>query len=408
MENFYGFYELGYIEYYWYLLFSLYYKFLEFPVMIRVCSVILTLLVLIIPISIIVLFVRNQLVTARRRRYLRKRRKYIDVFKEILTCPEPLSEDVVREKIIEARGVMHGNTKFKKKELDAFVQILMEKVQEYNRKNINRDNYQMVLNVLNIAAWLEDIIEKKGVKQCIKAFNTAQILDCPLRGSVSARFAYHKNEHLRKAARTTYMFTNRDDPFRYVEGEDDFNFEDVDAPAFHDILVYRNDNEYVMPNFINWLRLEQADNKLKLFAISEILFLKKTECCDELYEFMKHTTDMKVKGMAMRALGKLGHTEMEDYIRSMYKGAQSFLRISILSALRDLGLRGEEYVNFFKTAYEKSEREKESMTALDALYNCGEEGKAAFLALQSAAGETEKMRFAHIMNPITNDRAYER
>ena len=48
------------------------------------------------------------------------------------------------------------------------------------------------------------------------------------------------------------------------------------------------------------------------------------------------------------------------------------------------------------------------MTILNALYCCGEEGKAAFHALEEAAGKEEKIRFEHIKNPITNDRAYER
>jgi hypothetical protein len=48
------------------------------------------------------------------------------------------------------------------------------------------------------------------------------------------------------------------------------------------------------------------------------------------------------------------------------------------------------------------------MTTLNALYNCGAEGKAAFFELESQAPQDEKMRFAHITNPITNDRAYEK
>ena len=55
MDNFYGFYELGYIEYYWYLLYSLYYEFMEYPIMVRVCSIILTSLFMLIPTSCIVL-----------------------------------------------------------------------------------------------------------------------------------------------------------------------------------------------------------------------------------------------------------------------------------------------------------------------------------------------------------------
>ncbi|MBO5742535.1 MAG: hypothetical protein J6R54_11260 [Bacteroidaceae bacterium] len=273
MENFYGFYELGYIEYYWYLLFSLYYEFLEFPLMIRVCSVILTILILIIPASCTVLFLRNQILAKRKLELKKVRDKYMGVFREILTNPEDLSSEQVREKILAARG-RKAASKMQNKELVYITQILREKIQEYNEKHLNRNNYQQILFVLNIAGWLEDRIEKKGVRACISAFNTAQALDCPLRGSVSARFAYHQNSYLRKVARSTYAFTNREDPFRYIEGEHDFRFMANDAPSIHDMLVYRNDNELLMPNFMDWIKLDQPDNLFRLSVLMKYSFLR--------------------------------------------------------------------------------------------------------------------------------------
>lgn len=407
MENFYGFYELGYIEYYWYLLFSLYYEFLEFPLMIRVCSVILTILILIIPASCTVLFLRNQILAKRKLELKKVRDKYMGVFREILTNPEDLSSEQVREKILAARG-RKAASKMQNKELVYITQILREKIQEYNEKHLNRNNYQQILFVLNIAGWLEDRIEKKGVRACISAFNTAQVLDCPLRGSVSARFAYHKNPYLRKVARSTYAFTNREDPFRYIEGEHDFRFMANDAPSIHDMLVYRNDNELLMPNFMDWIKLDQPDNLFRLFCIDEILFFKRTECCEELYAYILKEFDPIVKARAIRTLGKLGYTQMEETVYSMFNASQGELRLSILVGIRELGLKTTRVVEFFKNAYRQARREKEAMTALDALYTCGEGGRQAFNELQSVASEKEKMRFAHICNPLTNDRAYER
>lgn len=407
MDNYYGFYELGYIEYYWYFLYSLYYDFLEYPLMVRVCSVILTLLFLIIPTSCIGLVVRNHLIQRRQKKLEQARKMYLETFRKILTDENDLSAERVREMISEKRG-KHAEAKFTNDELNLLTQILKEKVQEYNRKKVNRNNYQQILTVLNVAGWLEDTIEKKGVKRCIAAFNLAQVLDCPLRGSVSARFAYHKDLHLRKVARITYMLTNKEDPYLYVEGNPDYVYMDSDGPILHDILMYRNDNGLMMPNFMDWIKLDQPTNKLRLFSITEILYFKKEEEYDELYAYMHETKDPIVKGNAIRVLGQIGYRKMENDLYDIFNSAQGFLRVSIIAALRDLEVRGAEVVDFFKNAYAKARRENEAMTVLDALYNCGAEGRLAFSELESTAPESEKKRFAHIMNPITNDRAYER
>lgn len=407
MEQTYTFYELGYLEYIWYFMFTLYYKFLEYPLMIRVCSIVLIGLILIIPTSILVLFIRNQIIIWRKNKLQKVREMYSGVFRVILMNPENLNEDIVREKILDCRG-NNSSSKFSSSELELISKLLSEKVQNYSERHLNRHNYQQILYVLNIAGWLEDRIEKGSVTTCIRSFQTAQILDCTLRGSVSTRFAYHRNKQLRNVARSTYTFTNREDPFRYMEPDTDFLFHESDGPAIHDMLLYRSESNMLMPNFIDWLKLEQPTNKFRLFTIDEIAFFNKTELCDELYDYMLKTNDTQVKGRAIRALGKMGYTKMENEICSMFANSSGYMRLSIIVGLRELGLRGTRIIEFFKEAYTLARREKVVMTILNALYCCGEEGRIAFYVLENEADEADKMRFEHIKNPITNDRAYER
>lgn len=407
MEQTYTFYELGYLEYLWYFVYSLYYEFLEYPLMIRLCSVILIGLILIIPTTVLLFFIRNQLIIRKKNKLKRVRERYSGVFREILKNPNNLSEDVVREEILNCRS-KKSSSKFSSSELELISKLLAEKVQDYNERRLNRHNYQQILYVLNIAGWLEDRIEKGSVTTCIRSFQTAQILDCTLRGSVATRFAYHRNKELRSVARSTYTLTNREDPFRYMEPDTDFLFQDSDGPAIHDMLLYRRDNNMLMPNFIDWIKLDQPTNKFRLFTIDEIAFFNNTELSDELYDYMLKTNDTQVKGRAIRALGKMGYTKMEDEICAMFANSAGYMRASIIVALRDLGLRGTKIVNFFKEAYTLARREKVMMTILDALYCCGEEGRAAFYALESTALDKDKLRFEHIKNTLTNDRAYER
>ena len=407
MEQTYTFYELGYFEYLWYFIYSLYYKFLEYPLMIRVCSIVLIGLILTIPLSILILFIRNQIIIWQKKKLQKVREKYSSVFREILTNPENLNEDYIREKILDCRG-RELSSKFSSSELELISKLLAEKVQDYKERHLNRHNYQQILYVLNVAGWLEDRIEKGSVSTCIRCFQTAQILDCTLRGSVSTRFAYHRNKELRSVARSTYTFTNREDPFRYMEPDTDFIFHDSDGPSIHDMLLYRSDNNMLMPNFIDWIKLEQPNNKFRIFTIDEIAFFNKTELCDDLYDYMLKTNDTHIKGRAIRALGKLGYSKMENEICAMFANSGGYMRASIIVGLRELGIRGPKIVSFYKEAYTLARREKVMMTILNALYFCGDEGRAAFHSLELAADEKDKLRFEHIKNPITNDRAYER
>ncbi|MBQ5730058.1 MAG: hypothetical protein IIV57_00410 [Bacteroidaceae bacterium] len=375
--------------------------------MIRVCSVVLIGLILTIPLSILILFIRNQIIIWQKKKLQKVREKYSSVFREILTNPENLNEDYIREKILDCRG-RELSSKFSSSELELISKLLAEKVQDYKERHLNRHNYQQILYVLNVAGWLEDRIEKGSVSTCIRCFQTAQILDCTLRGSVSTRFAYHRNKELRSVARSTYTFTNREDPFRYMEPDTDFIFHDSDGPSIHDMLLYRSDNNMLMPNFIDWIKLEQPNNKFRIFTIDEIAFFNKTELCDDLYDYMLKTNDTQIKGRAIRALGKLGYRKMENEICAMFANSGGYMRASIIVGLRELGIRGPKIVSFYKEAYTLARREKVMMTILNALYFCGEEGRAAFYSLELAADEKDKLRFEHIKNPITNDRAYER
>ena len=99
MDNYYGFYELGYIEYYWYFLYSLYYDFLEYPLMVRVCSIILTVLFLVIPTSCLVLLVRNHLNQLHLRKLEKARKTYLDTFRAILTDENDLSAERLHHEI---------------------------------------------------------------------------------------------------------------------------------------------------------------------------------------------------------------------------------------------------------------------------------------------------------------------
>jgi hypothetical protein len=162
-----------------------------------------------------------------------------------------------------------------------------------------------------------------------------------------------------------------------------------------------------MPDYVNWMKIPQPDNCLKLFCLKEIEFFDKREDCKRLYEIYKLENDNEVRGHILRTLGKFKYLEMESELLATYNEEQEFVKRCIVVALMELGSGNPAVARFLKEKYEESRDINTSMTILNALYNYGALGRAAFEQLEEAAPKENTMRFMHIKDSLTNDRAYE-
>jgi HEAT repeat protein len=162
-----------------------------------------------------------------------------------------------------------------------------------------------------------------------------------------------------------------------------------------------------MPDYINWMRIPQPTNSLKLFCIKEIELFDKREDAPRLYEIFKTTDDNEVRGMILRTLGKFKYTAMEEELMQVYNKEKEFVKRSIAIALMELGTGNPKVVEFLKEKYTDSKDINTSMTLLNALYNYGPQGQAVFKQLEACCDAKDKLQFKHIQDPLTNDRAYE-
>lgn len=398
-----SFYVLQGWDYYLYYLFVIYYKYIEFSLMIRACAILLTLCLVGFVIAALVMTYNNYVAAFKQHRIRKMQERYGKIIENIVLDEEILDNIEIRERL----GLSQQNKKFKDSEREAISAMMTAMIENLGFANINRTNYEVLLDTFLLVEWIEHNIEKGSVRQKIEAFRMMQILDCRVRSSQSVQYVYDRNTDLKKAARYAYIYSAQSAPFRFFEEDPNFLFYNSDAPSIHYILEYRQKNNMSMPDYINWMKIPQPDNCLKLFCIKEIEFFDKREDCKRLYEIYKTETDNEVRGHILRTLGKFKYYEMENELMATYNEELEFVKRCIAVALMELGSGNPGVPHFLKEKYDESRDIKTTMTILNALYNCGAAGRALFEQLEAAAPKEKKMQFLHIKDTITNDRAYE-
>ena len=389
-------------DYYLYYLLVLYYKYIEFSFMIRVCAILLTFCLIGFVLSITVMTYNNYLQIFRERRVTRMRDRYGKIIDNILFDENDLENDfAIRERL----GM--PNKKLKDKEREAFCTLMTEKIENIDFKNINRHNYDLLLATFRVSEWIEHNIEKGSVSKKIEAFRLVQTLDCRVRSSQSVQYVYDRHHDLKKAARYAYIYSAQNAPFRFFEEDPNFRFYNSDAPSLHYILEYRHKNNMSMPDYISWMKIPQPNNGLKLFCIKEIELFDKREDAPRLYEIFKTSDDNEVRGMILRTLGKFGYSEMESELMQIYSKEKEFVKRCIVVALMGLNTGNPAVVEFLKEKYKDSKDTSTTMTILNALYSYGPAGLAAFRQFEAACDPKKQLQFKHIEDPLTNDRAYE-
>ena len=390
-------------DYYLYSLWVLYYEFIEFSPMIRVCSILLSACIVTYVITSIIMTYNNYVNAFKERRVRKMQERYGKIIDNILLSQEELEALEIRERL----GLSQNNKRFKDKEREAIIQMMAEKVEHYGINNINRNNYSLLLETFQLVEWIEHSIEKGSIKDKINAFRLVQILDFKVRSSQSVQYVYDRNTDLKKAARFAYIYSAQSAAFRFFEEDPNFRYFKSDGPSLHYILDYRQRNKMSMPDYINWMKIPQSNNWLKLFSIKEIELFNKREDAKRLFEYYKNSEDAEVRGMILRTLGKMKYTEMEEEIMQKYLEEGEFVRRCTIVALLELGTGNPKVVDFIRSQFDDVRDINTRMTMLNALYNYNEYGRNTFAQLENAAKEKDKMQFLHIKNPLTNDRAYE-
>ncbi|WP_294469898.1 HEAT repeat domain-containing protein [uncultured Bacteroides sp.] len=382
-------YGLDYIEYYFYWI---YYKFIGFPLIIRICSIavmfcILAYLFLLIHI-IYGIFRRRK----EKRKYNKAFDKYYEEMKAISLDTNPLSEEEIAERL-------KYDTKKRPKpnELRIITQLLTE-LKSVHEDEINELNYQTIQTVLQITRFFERELQFGRKRAKIQALKLIQSINGYASEAVLVRFLYHREMELRNSSRYTYMWLSQGNPFRFFDEDIGMKLRQWDMMELHAILEHRKIVGYNTPSFIKWVNTSAEEN-VKIFFINEIRLYNETDSAPILAKQL-NARSAEIRGEAIKTLGKLKYKEIEPKLIEMYHMQPEEVRQKIILAIADL--KTDKALGFLYNAYGDADNWATKRIVLKALYEYSAMGRKTFEQLERKADSHTAILFAHTRHPLIN------
>ena len=382
-------YGIDYIEYYFYWI---YYKFIGYPLIIRICSIavmfcIIAYLFLLFHI-IYGIFKRRK----EKRKYNKAFDKYYEEMKSISLDSNTLSEEEIADRL-------EYDTKKRPKpnELRIITQLLTE-IKSVHEDEINELNYQTIQTVFQITRFLERELQFGSKRSKIQALKLIQSINGYASEAVLVRFLYHRELELRNSARYTYMWLSQGDPFRFFDEDIGMKLRQWDMMELHAILEHRKKVGYNTPSFIKWVNTSAEEN-VKIFFINEIRFYNETESAPILAKQI-NARSPEIRSEIIRALGTLKYKEIEPKLFEMYNTQPEDVKQNIIAAVLELGTGNA--VDFLKNAYEEADNWSTKRSILKALYGYNEAGRQMFDVLETQANAHTAILFAHTKDLLIN------
>ena len=368
-------YGIDYLEYYFYWI---YYKFMGYPLIIRICTAVVMLCIFAyfcLLINIIYgIFKRKR----EKRKYAKIHKRYYEKLKEISLNTNHLTDE-------EIANIVEYNEKkrIKSNEIRIITQLLAEIKTEFEDQ-INELNFQGIQNVFQITRYFERELQFGPQRSKIQTLKLIQSINGYASEAVLVRFLYHRELELRNSARYAYMWLSQGNPFRFF---------DEDA-----ILEHRKKAGYATPSFIKWVNTS-AEEDVKKFFINEIRFYNETESAPILAKQI-NARSPEIRSEIIRALGTLKYKEIEPKLFEMYNTQPEDVKQNIIAAVLELGTGNA--VDFLKNAYEEADNWSTKRSILKALYGYNEAGRQMFNVLETQANAHTAILFAHTKDLLIN------
>ena len=374
-------YGIDYLEYYFYWI---YYKFMGYPLIIRICTAVVMLCIFAyfcLLINIIYgIFKRKR----EKRKYAKIHKRYYEKLKEISLNTNHLTDE-------EIANIVEYNEKkrIKSNEIRIITQLLAEIKTEFEDQ-INELNFQGIQNVFQITRYFERELQFGPQRSKIQTLKLIQSINGYASEAVLVRFLYHRELELRNSARYAYMWLSQGNPFRFFDEDIGMKLRKWDMMELHAILEHRKKAGYATPSFIKWVNTS-AEEDVKKFFINEIRFYNETESAPILAKQI-NARSPEIRSEIIRALGTLKYKEIEPKLFEMYNTQPEDVKQNIIAAVLELGTGNA--VDFLKNAYEEADNWSTKRSILKALYGYNEAGRQMFVVLVTLANAHRAILFA--------------
>lgn len=382
-------YGIDYIEYYFYWL---YYKFMGYPLIIRICTAVVLLCILAyfcLLINIVYgIFKRKK----EKRKYAKIHDRYYEKFKDISLETNHLANEEISNRV-----EYDEKKRIKSNDIRLITQLLAEIKNKYEDQ-INELNFQGIQSVFQITRFFERELQFGSQRKKIQSLKLIQSINGYASEAVLVRFLYHRELELRNSARYAYMWLSQGNPFRFFDEDIGMKLRKWDMMELHAILEHRKKAGYSTPSFIKWVNTS-AEEDVKIFFINEIKLYNETESAPTLAKQI-NARSPEIRKEAILALGGLKYKEVEPKLLEMYYTQPEDVKQSIVTAVSEM--KTGNALDFFRNVYEEADNWTTKRSILKALYEYSDAGRRIFDELEAKAGSQTSILFAHTKDLLIN------
>ena len=394
------YYTLSRLSYWKYYILILYYRMVELPPVVRVCAVITTFCVLMVIIMMVRSVVQAEVESFDAHHVERNRQRWHDIIRDIALTQRTMDTTEIQEILN-----LPKNFKMKEKPSRLMVPVFQELYQECS-KEMNRNNWQRTLMAFKMTVYFEEQVRSRNMRKRVVAFKNVADIDAPLKEAVASRYLFAKQQKLKICARLHAARFGTSYPFKTLEEDPNLIFTEELMVKYHNVLVYRSQNNMTMPNFIRWCNRVPLNEELRIFAVNEIRLFRRKEDCPELLTMLETSRDERFSCALIQALGELDYVPAEKEFCRRYVSASFTERQALADALGAINSGSPAILSFLVEDYRQSTDYVSRMKLLRVIHDYGARGIEAFAKLKAEADKDQAMFFEHIECDLIDSRKY--
>ncbi|MGA6119800.1 HEAT repeat domain-containing protein [Sphingobacterium anhuiense] len=255
------------------------------------------------------------------------------------------------------------------------------------KKTLNLINYKNCLETLKLMTFWEKRLRTSELMVRKNALQTVGLLNNGLNTGLISKSVFHKNKHLRKAARNVHTDLDSYNPFRFMEDNFDESFTKLDKIRLHATLVKRY-NEGRLPNLLRWINSSKNSNYIS-FIIQEVGFFGQYEACPDLLAMLDRQENKDVRIQLIHTLGTLAYGPAIENLKQRYELESTPVREAIVISMG--AMKGDDALQFLLETYERTYDDSLKIMIARSIKKHGSMGEENLLMLQNKANESEKI-----------------
>lgn len=406
-------YTINLIEYYFDLAVTwvsqyvmwLYNEFMEFPIIIKIAAVSVTISALLIIFTLFRILWNGLRNRKWRKQYNKLDKKYGEGIRYILS-PEA-GGNMTRDEILDVLDLDpdsrrdRGNILKSYKERLSFARLVYHYRISEEASLGRRKNLHILLDIFQIQPFLEEVVNNGKMRLKAEVLHMIRAFKLPVNQWIANQLRNSKRYRVRRLSMYASIMSSSNQDLDYFETE----FFDKNCCIYDEIqlgyvLQRRKAMKRKIPN-LALLAAAQTVPTTQAVFIRLMRQFEQAEFCSDLEELFNNSHNKVLTQEICRTWGYLKYYPGEELMQEIILTQPDETKVAIMHALTRL--KTGKSLGVLVDGYRNSGDPSVRYEALRCLFNYGREGYLKFKELEAAAPEADKQIFEFFNNPITRE-----